>query len=164
MNELFSQLSELLTNANASVRFNAERVVPSTLNDELYRTLLVGLSILEGGTPEVDGYFVSDGWLRLAQFVAAHPELYGRVADAKRDLDLWLPRGYLSDETFTSTIDYLCGGALLERARDGYRAAKSSDVICMAERARDAGLFLDERKVLAELVALRITKKLLELR
>jgi hypothetical protein len=169
MTSAVSELLELLSQAQATPRFRADRVPRSILYDPAYRCVAIALSIEHGSDRE---HALNTDKLKLYQFVSIRPRvLFPLVAWVENQrtggrvglLD-WVgfPRGYAQDNLHEKVMTYLLATGELEKTGSRVAIAHGSKYLTTLLTAiSETGAFEREVNVLKALKGLRITKEML---
>jgi hypothetical protein len=167
------RLTALLRRAGAVPALRDEAVAPSSIYDPLYRAMVIALTMRACGRLSGAEWSLSSARLKLAQFVAIHPELLpslrGWVAAHRRGerptLEGWaqFPRGYAADAHHERVLTYLVATGELRREGKNLvtRAEGDGLLAALAESAEAKKSFAAERDALQEMAAMKITLKML---
>lgn len=169
MSEIFGQLGDLLTAANAQLSIAPKVSTRSTIYDLDYRLSIVACAMASLSNPDLLGSRqVIANWLKLAQFTAMRPALLSHFLewiDERKTPALasqrWR-RGFVGDRTHDAVIDFLAAEGVVRRQDDLLLSGPRYSVLAAIEstvRARD--VFQDERRVLAKFAELRPIKAML---
>ena len=169
MADVFGQLGELLSTANAQLSIAPKVSTRSTIYDLDYRVSIVACAIQALSTPDVLGQRkVIANWLKLAQFTAMRPAMLSHVLEwieERKSTVLFSERwrrGFVGDRVHDAVIEYLSAQGIVQRQEDLLLSGPHYSVLAEVEstvRANDA--FLNERFVLARFAELRPIKAML---
>jgi hypothetical protein len=157
----------LLARIDARPVLVRERIAASTLYDADYHLAVVACAFATHAKADAGGRNqMIASWLKLLQFIAVRPRLVPDLrvwAETRRnaDLETWrkMPRGYVGDRIHDSIIEFLVAGDVLERDKDKIVAGARVEMLeRLYDRIKSANLFLTERRVLDELLAVRPNK------
>ena len=169
MPDVFGQLGDLLSAANAHLSIAPKVSTRSTIYDLDYRLSIVACATQALSTADVLGRrTVLANWLKLAQFTAMRPALLSHLLEWINERKTptlasqrWR-RGFVGDRTHDAVIDFLAADGVLLRQGDLLVSGPRYSMLAEIEgtvRARD--VFQDERFVLAKLADLRPIKAML---
>ena len=169
----FQTLADLLGGSSAKPVIESARFAPSTIYDLEYRIVVVACAFdLHSKTISEAVRRIQGIRLKLMQFIAVRPWLLPVVRDwaaSRKEPQLHLlasrslRRGFLGDEMHDKVIDYLVAHDALRRDNAFLVANSSSTFLSrLTVSVNKANLFVEERRVLQDLVKLRITNSMLE--
>jgi len=169
MADIFSQLGDLLSAANAHISIAPKVPTRSTIYDLDYRLSILACASQTLSTADLLGRRkVLANWLKLAQFTAMRPALLSHflewIDDRKTPTlasQRWR-RGFVGDRTHDSVVDFLSAEGVLQRDGDLLVSGPRYSMLLELEaavRARD--VFQNERFVLAKFAELRPIKAML---
>ena len=166
-------LAALLGGSSATPVIEPDRLAPSAVYDLEYRLVVVACAFcLHSKTDLVRTRRIRADKLKLVQFIAVRPWLFSVVrdwADSQKEPQLHLlasqsmRRGFLGDEMHDRVIDYLVAHDALRRAKAHLVESTASEFLSSLAAATDeADLFREERRVLKDLLNVRVTNSMLE--
>ena len=162
-------LADLLRGSRAKLVIEPARFAPSTIYDLEYR--LVVLACTFEIHSKTNGRLHA-AKLKMMQFIAVRPWLLPVVQDwAASQKQKQTPmlesqsfrRGFLSDEMHERVVDYLVAHDVFRRERNTLVASANGAFLSrLAATADRSNLFAEERRILTDLLQVRITNNMLE--
>ena len=169
----FRKLADLLEGTSARPVVELSRLARSTIYDVGYRTAVVSCAFeLHSKAYAGGGRRIHATRLKLLQFVALRPWLLGVVRDwvaAQKEPQLYLlaprasRRGFLSDETHDKVVELLSAHGALRRQAAFLAAGPEVRILSdLAVKVTNAEVLVEERRILRELLGLRLTNSMME--
>ena len=165
-------LAALLGGSSATPVIEPDRFAPSAVYDLEYRLVVVACAFCLHSKTNLGTRRIRADKLKLVQFITVRPWLFPVVrdwADSQNEPQLHLltsqslRRGFLGDEMHDRVIDYLVAHDALRRAKA--HLVESTNVAFLSSLAvatDEDDLFSEERRVLKDLLNVRVTNSMLE--